>query len=725
MRAFEELPPSLKEDLHHVQNNAGVDLNVQFSTDAFFHNETLSVSIYASDPDAVIYYTTDSSTPTVADNQFAEPLVFEAGEILDVVVLKAIAIKGDEISRVRTQTFFIGTVVHERFTTQVFSINTDAENLYDYDYGIFVPGRVRTEWIEANPGENWEGNARAVHANYEMRGREWERPAHIEVFTRNGERVIAQNAGLRVHGGSSRVRPQKSLRLIARREYEPDSGMFRHEFFGSHVDAGLFGMPIMSYDTIVLRNEGDQASRARIRNSLVAKIAQETGFPTVTPVSGAAVFLNGEYYGYLATNIRINGRYLQSLYNAPENSFQIENGGFTGVWTDNEELREEFEQLFELARQRPVDDSTMQALEDFFDIDNLLHYYAIQIYIANADWHTTNIRMWRYTGSLDAENLAPELDGRWRYILFDFDLSMNSGHSSGRSDTFFPSLMRTYTDRRAPIFPAILQTPEHAETFSNYICDLAFEHFSVNNVEKIIDDISEIVLQELAEYQEYAHSNDIEGNLFSPSHRRRILNFARLRPSFSLDELRGLFGYTNTFRIVSDDSVKINTLNGNEGVYFIENSVPVTPVLPRGHVLDHWIVSGEVRYDEELRISAEYADKNGVVHIQAVTRPEYPPLFFKDTFDNGELFGFTMYNPTGITQSTAGLFLSDDIHELKRWQFPALNILPGNTWEFVGRNSTCPDVLLRIGLNFNPRVGEVIFLSNEDGDILDYITMQP
>jgi hypothetical protein len=123
----------------------------------------------------------------------------------------------------------------------VFSFSTDSYNLYDYDYGILVPGRIRDEWFDANPdtelGRHW------WDANYRMRGRESERPVHVEVFTQDGTRVIAQNAGMRVHGGASRVFPQKSLRLTARREYEPGAGRFHHEFFEDHMLQELHWKP--------------------------------------------------------------------------------------------------------------------------------------------------------------------------------------------------------------------------------------------------------------------------------------------------------------------------------------------------------------------------------------------------------------------------------------------------------------------------------------------------
>ena len=35
-------------------------------------------------------------------------------------------------------------------------------------------------------------------------GIEWERPIHIELYERNGERAFSEKAGIRIHGGVNR-----------------------------------------------------------------------------------------------------------------------------------------------------------------------------------------------------------------------------------------------------------------------------------------------------------------------------------------------------------------------------------------------------------------------------------------------------------------------------------------------------------------------------------------
>ena len=60
---------------------------------------------------------------------------------------------------------------------------------------------------------------KAEKLNYTLRGREWERPVHIEIFDSTGQLLIDQDAGMRIHGGAGRSADQKSLRLYARESY--------------------------------------------------------------------------------------------------------------------------------------------------------------------------------------------------------------------------------------------------------------------------------------------------------------------------------------------------------------------------------------------------------------------------------------------------------------------------------------------------------------------------
>ena len=724
------MPISLQEDIVLVRENTvggGATVTVEFSHDEYFYDKDIAVVVSSNNPSAKIYYTTDGSIPTKESLQYNKPITMTADEIERCVVLKAIAIDEDEQSEVLTHSYFLGRDIKERFSTDyVFSLSTDDANLYDYETGILVPGKDYDEYMLAGHGEGVIELLRP--GNYSRRGRGWEKPIHVEAFSQLGERVIVQNAGLRVHGGATRFYPQKSLKLIARKEYEPQEGKFKYPFFESLTTADAYKIPIVSYDTLILSNDGNDWEAGRIRRSVLSLISKEAGFDVVTPYTAATIFVNGSYYGYSALNVDVNAQFLENLYEAPERSFDIVDGGGSGVHTEEEAIANEFNEILKCAEGGDISE-----IEKNFDIDSLLQYYSIETYISNADWliGNKNIKMWRYTGSWEYGNMAKELDGRWRFILYDLDHGMN--HTTTNTDYIREESAANFEMLRlmmiaskepgalySPIFKTLMAKPEYRDKFVNDICDLAYEHFALDNVRNTIEKVD---MNSLEEIVVTTNHYDLDGDWLMKD-RDNMLDFVEQRPAFILEEAKELFGYTDMYLIKTDGSCKINTLNGKTGKYFVESHVPILPTPDKREAFDYWMINGEKRTEEELLVSVKDTDDSGVVNIRAVYREKELPLEFKYTYDKGELFGFTMTNLTDKVQSTQGLYLSDNVNELKKWQFPDLNVGVGKTWEFVGKNVTAYDALLKIKLNFNPREDEMIFLSNDKGEILDYILMK-
>lgn len=173
--------------------------------------------------------------------------------------------------------YVVGQDVAERFdgNTLVFVLSTDPYNLYDYEYGIAVPGKIYDDYVKEHPGEEIPYNA---PGNYYMSGRESERPIYVEVFESDGTKVIDQAAGVRLSGGYSRVPDQKSLRLIARKSYDPDNGKFKYAFFEGAQTAD--GVPVSEFDRIVSATAPTTAS------------SQASG--TTFPEAGAGLRLPGD-----------------------------------------------------------------------------------------------------------------------------------------------------------------------------------------------------------------------------------------------------------------------------------------------------------------------------------------------------------------------------------------------------------------------------------------------
>lgn len=708
------LPDDINTEIFATLESSPISL--AFSEEGHFFANHVTVEIIASSPHAEIYYTLDGSKPTTYSLRYSAPLVFNAQETTQAVVLRAIAVYEDETSEPLTHTYFIGANVHERFNAMVFSVSTNPEYFYCFDYGIFVEGRTRQEYLEENPGTYINPT---TPANFNWRGLESERIVNVEAFTPAGERVLSQVAGARVFGSWSRAETVKSLRLIARREYTPDTGRFHYEFFPSDVVQDGFDTPVTAYNTLLLRNGGNDRNHGILRNELGYVLARRAGFLDVSPVRAAALFVNGEYYGYVWLQTRFDEHYLQELYGTPTRDFDVVGRGEWWFRNATEKQEEALTYKNHFAWRDLNNNAEFAALEALVDIDNLLWYYAFQIFLGNGDWPHNNLRRWRYTGE-PFEGMAPELDGRWRYALWDLDQIFGLFGQNYRRPTFQQVLVND--NYNGQLIRNILTRQDMAERFTMIMCDIAA---NVINYE-IVREVFEELYGEIAREVELTIKAGLLSHWVSQysisAYHERTFEFAERRHITMFNQLASLFDFEQDMfiiYIVGGEAI-IGTQRGTSSRYFAHLTVPVQPVLPQHTAFDHWIVNGERIYDETFYVTAADA-VNEMVEITLVTRPEVPPLLIYSAFVSPQGSGITLVSATDDIKRTEGFFLSNQRDNLQRFRLPTATLQPGRTLEFAGSNSRIPSDLFRIRLDFNVREGRRVFLSDENGVILDTV----
>ncbi|MCL2285637.1 MAG: CotH kinase family protein [Firmicutes bacterium] len=496
------------------------ELTLAFSETEAFHRTGIAIDIIASNPNARIYYTRDGSFPTTQSSLFTTPLRFLPAGPASAVVLRAIAVYGDQVSAPLTQTFFMGLNIETRFDTLVFSISTNPDYLFCHYNGIFVPGIIREEFIRDNPGHYV---IPPDPANFNLRGHEAERPGYMEVFSSCGERIFSQSTGIRTHGGWSRAAEQKSIRLIARDEYSPGFGQFHFDFFP--WDFAHDGSPIDRYDTLILRNGGNGRNHDMMRHEVGSILARNAGFTAVSPVRPAAVFLNGLYYGFAWLQVRFNEQYMERLFNTPTRNFDIVGMGERWIDTDDQRIRQDLYHKNSFANKNLLDDDIFTEFEALVDIDNMLFYYAFQIFMGNEDWPHNNLRRWRYTGP--ELGLTPETDGRWRYIFFDLDWTLGLYGDDYTKPTFYRVV--SSNEPRSPLLANVLTRPDMQQRFREIMHHIAEEVVTEHTVTQAINYLHSIFINEFTHAfraGKYAHWFNIG---FMEYNHRNMINFARFR----------------------------------------------------------------------------------------------------------------------------------------------------------------------------------------------------
>lgn len=455
---------------------------------------TLSVTVPAHAPTGTtVHYTTDGSIPTIRSKQlFADETLTLPGQS-NTAVIRAVCFDADGNA--------IGAAVTNTYIRDA-SVSSPL-----YRISITAPERELNKIIS-----NYAGSDEII--------------AHIEMVNPAGERVISQDGGLRIFGGTSRSLPQKSFKIIARKTERMDSvyyegtGSFQYAFFeGRTVRSGKnAGKVLEKYDSLILRNGGndsmqhssvdpDSASLLRdgLANRFAANVCETLDYANST---FAAVYLNGKYYGILDLRENMNEDYVRRVYGVDDQSVDIvksevdtsRGGRFDGQWfyyeSDSKAAIKALESLCRKAKNglnKTGDDfrAVFDEIASKVDLESLKEYFALNLYICNTDWPHNNVKVWRYNGEA-VEGIAVT-DGKWRFMTRDMDLGMGRYRSAplpeiytlADTDTFYRTLgnfvsgfaddSQLYPDSLGlqALFAFVLKDSSFRQAFTDYCRQIA------------------------------------------------------------------------------------------------------------------------------------------------------------------------------------------------------------------------------------------------------------
>lgn len=529
---------------------------VEFSAGSGVYGEEFELTL-STGGDGVIYYTTDGSDPREAGTEYTgtisirdrsgdangisaiDPLLFDAansrwnggskcyvyrlpvpedGDVDKCSVIKAAARHSDGTwSDVTTATYFIGSMEDhiqgiaesceaDGTTLAVISITMDENDLFDYETGIYVKGKIfddhLAQLIQSGDKKAYS-DARNLEANYTQRGREWERNAHIDFFEADGSAaalVLSQDCGIRIQGNYSRSDYQKSFRLYARSEYGDNN--FNYAVFGEDLKNDS-GEVMDKFKTLVLRNGGNCAFTTKYSDTFWTGLVSDMNVDILT-TRPCVVYLNGEYWGLYVLQEDFSDDYFEDshgvnkddvvLYKGDAETYDIGYKLDLGDVPEGEEVDYYFSDLLEFfdTHEDLQSDADYQEFIKLVDPDSAMDYYAVELWINNKwDWPGKNWSMWRTT-TVDESN--PYADGRWRFCLYDVEFGGVSGSSDAATNTIKEDNYKTWgmldmsTGNPSVLVFAYLMTNEAwRETFYDRILSLSETYFQYDTAMARLD----------------------------------------------------------------------------------------------------------------------------------------------------------------------------------------------------------------------------------------------
>ena len=552
-RYFTEPSPGAANEGQHY---ADILSPPTFSKPAGFHTGSFELTIDAEDG-VTVYYTLDGSEPTTESPVYDGPLqitdregdpnVFSQirttgayhlwsppmGEVFKGTVVRALALRDGALpSEVSTATYFIHPEGEHRYSLPVISIASNRDGLWGEREGLYVPGIVLDSLYQLR-GRTSRADSVALeqqYSNYVMRGEDWERAVHLEMFD-GGQTLLSRRAGLRIHGGLTRLQRQKSLRLYARSEY--GSSDFEHFFFNEK--------PGVVSRRIILRAGGQDWMKTMFRDAFMQRLSRHMNLD-YQAYEPAVVFINGEFWGIHNIRERIDQHYLAGNHGVDPGRLDL----LTGSGSVDHGSNSAYLSFRSYVSQNdPRQADVYEYIASQMDIDNFIDYHVAQIFIRNNDWPHNNIDYWRAHPEAGA-------DSRWRWIYYDTDFGF--GWSADPWDRDMIAWARSpdgngHGSWATVLFRRLLLNEEFRNQFINRLQDQLNTAYRTSHVIGLIDEFERMLEPEMGEHihrwgwvknprpahQEPANVSEWKANV------EVLREFARRRPAYVRNHIRSNF----------------------------------------------------------------------------------------------------------------------------------------------------------------------------------------
>lgn len=597
-----------------------------FSQTTGFYADPFTLEMTCSDPEAVIHYTLDGTLPDENSPVYADGLSLSfsneredtlmkitgitAGEEFVPTddfptghVVRAIAIGAEESSEVVSATYFVGYDRQETYgSIAIVCLVTDPANLFDYDTGIYVTGRVYDEWLaeQTKAVESWQ-----VTANFTQRGKDWERPVSVTFLPAEGNdgEGFTQEMGVRIKGGASRGGNQKSLRLIAKKDYGKKS--VKYALYPDNLREAD-GEVVTQYKSFTLRNGGNDADFAKIRDPYIANLATGLRIQTAQNMPCIA-FINGEYWGLYTLNEEYSDSFFQYHYDIDKDNVVVVKCSELDEGKDEDFAL--YEEMFTtIAACNMADPEQYARACELLDMGSFADYCAVQLYIYNQDglFQNNNWQMWRVR---ESSTDSPYADGKWRMMLYDTDYSSgiyDSGENA-KTDNVISALTAAYGEGHPGLlFISLIQNEDFQQQFITACCDVRNLYFAKNRTASVLKTMT-------AEYLPYRADSlrrfgplwtlwDPDGH--AKTNMQNLGKFFETRYGSFLGMVKGAFelgnSYTITFKISDPEkgAIYLNdrdiaVTNNTRCQYFAEYPLSICAVPVEGATFVGWEVSNQ------------------------------------------------------------------------------------------------------------------------------------
>ena len=358
----------------------------EVDTDSRFFSAILSVQVNIPEG-ATLRYTTDGSTPSRTNGETSQTGFFRmtASRVYRFMLTGDGSLDSPVVTRsyIRKQ---------KSINMPIVSIVTDPAHLYDEKIGFFVKGTNGRAGKGADEPCNWN--------------MDWDRPVNIELITQDNVCRLNQEVWMSRCGGHSKGFTPMSFKIRASKDFDGKNTL-DYAFFADK--------PYLRHKALQFRCGGndyecriyDAALQSLVRTSRIDIDLQD-----YQPV---AHYINGKFMGTINMREPNNKHNVYSNHGWSDDLIDLFEIDCDSGYVQKCGTRDAWEALLEMSASAS-DDAFYERILEKIDVDEFLNYMAVEFYLGNIDWPQNNFKGWR----------PIEGDGRFRFILFDLDLALET-----------------------------------------------------------------------------------------------------------------------------------------------------------------------------------------------------------------------------------------------------------------------------------------------------------
>jgi len=421
-----------------------------FSINGGYVDKNTKISLSA---DGDIYYTLDGSFPTNKSIKYTGEIEIKENTVIKAVAYKDSLIESDVISRT-----FITDRTHD---VAFISISTNDSELFGSN-GLL---------------SNWHSDL--------------EKKVSFEFYESDGSLGVSFVGGSKLTGMDSRLRDQKSMAIILRKEYGLQE--VTYPFFKDN--------DINTYSSFTLRNAGEDPFSIRIQDTVLTNALKGQMDIDMQDYKPVVVYLNGKYYGLYNLREKLNGNYIEHKFNVEKGEYDLIK---YATATEGDKL--EYDKLITyITTHDTTKKEVYEYLKTQIDMQELCNYLIVESYYGNTD--LGNIRYFKTD------------EGKWRWMLYDLDWSLWSSKLSMSYTVIDKKIpAATYLSSTFKISRNLYKNPEFKDLYLKTLAYHLENTFTPDRMNEIIDMQAKEIENEMPYHIErwpsmYTSMNDWRYNL--------------------------------------------------------------------------------------------------------------------------------------------------------------------------------------------------------------------